>query len=274
MLHGKEDKTVSIPKIIHYCWFGENKKPAIIKKCIRSWRKYCPGYRIVEWNESNFDVNCISFCADAYKAKKWAFVSDYVRLKVLLEYGGIYMDTDVELIRPIDDLLILNCFIGFQHEHFVNNGLIVGAVPQNHFIRDNAEIYEKLSFYDSDDSRKMTVCQEYTTELLRGYGLKVPDTGEVQCVNGIYVFPSEYFCPYDHRTFTMNKTANTYAIHHFASSWWDKKRRKEYACIKLKTQIDAIIHIPNRIVMNLIGQEKYSKLKSKLKKQNTQEEPK
>lgn len=169
---------MSIPKIIHYCWFGRNEKPAIIKKCIKSWKKYCPDYQIIEWNEDNFDVNSVPFCQQAYEAKQWAFVSDYVRLKVLLDYGGIYMDTDVELIRSIDAMLPLGCFIGFQHEQFVSNGLIVGAEPHNAFIQENASVYENLSFSNQEDSYKLTVCQEYTTNILQKYGLIVPDTGK------------------------------------------------------------------------------------------------
>lgn len=257
---------MSIPKIIHYCWFGGNDKPEIIKKCIKSWRKYCPDYQIIEWNEDNFDVQCIPFCKQAYEAKKWAFVSDYARLKVLSEYGGIYMDTDVELIRPIDDLLPLGCFIGFQHEHFVNNGLVIGAEASNPFIQENAAIYEHLIFANEDDSHKLIVCQEYTTEILKKYGLVVPDTGEIQVVNGVHVFPSEYFCPYDHRTFKMNKTHNTYAIHHFASSWWDEGRKKEYKDIERQVKMDRILHAPNRVLMRLLGEKKYSKLKKLLGK--------
>lgn len=257
---------MSIPKIIHYCWFGRNEKPAIIKKCIKSWKKYCPDYQIIEWNEDNFDVNSVPFCQQAYEAKQWAFVSDYVRLKVLLDYGGIYMDTDVELIRSIDAMLPLGCFIGFQHEQFVSNGLIVGAEPHNAFIQENASVYENLSFSNQEDSYKLTVCQEYTTNILQKYGLIVPDTGKIQIVNGVHVFPSDYFCPYDHRTFQMNKTKNTYAIHHFASSWWDEKRRKEYAVLKARVRLDRIIHTPNRLLRGVLGQERYSKIKSKFKK--------
>ena len=253
---------MSIPKVIHFCWFGGNEKPAIVKKCIKSWRKYCPDYEIIEWNEENFDVNCIPFCQQAYEAKKWAFVSDYARLKVLLEYGGIYMDTDVELLRPIDDLLALECFIGFQHEHFVSNGLIFGAEANHSFVQENAAVYENNSFVSYDDSKKLTVCQEYTTEILKGYGLKVPDTGEIQVVNGIHVYPSEYFCPYDHRTFQMKKTANTYAIHHFASSWWDKKRKSDYKKLKLRIKIDYILHSPNRVLMHVLGPETYQRIKA------------
>lgn len=257
---------MSIPKTIHYCWFGGNKKPPIIKKCIKSWKKFCPDYKIIEWNEGNFDVHCIPFCEQAYRAKKWAFVSDYARLKVLFEHGGIYMDTDVELIRPIGDLLEFECFLGFQHEHYVSNGLIFGAVPGNSFVRENAAIYESNSFTAQEDSKKLIVCQEYTTELLKSYGLTVPDTGCVQVVNGVHVFPSDYFCPYDHRTFQMKQTENTYSIHHFASSWWDDARRRQYFHNKRKQMVDYYLHSPNRLLLRILGQNRYLMLKNTLKR--------
>lgn len=257
---------MSIPKVIHYCWFGGNEKPAIIKKCIKSWKKYCPDYRIVEWNESNFDVNCIPFCKQAYEAKKWAFVTDYVRLKVLHEHGGIYMDTDVELIKSLDNFLELSCFLGFQHESYVSNGLVFGTEPGHPFVHENAAVYEQMAFVNESDSLKLVVCQEYTTEILKRYGLIVPGTGKVQFVNGVHIFPPEYFCPYDHRTDQMNKTENTYAIHHFASSWWDSKRRREYEKNRRKQRIHYIAHTPNRVLKSILGDKWYEAIKNTLKK--------
>lgn len=194
-----------IPKKIHYCWFGGKEKPALIKKCIKSWKKHCPDYEIIEWNETNFDVMSNQWCETAYKAKKWAFLTDYVRLKVLYDFGGIYMDTDVELLKPLDDFLVYSCFMGFQHEKYVSNGLVTGAVVGNAFIKENLSVYENMTFNDSDDSFNFKVCQEYTTELLISHGLKVPCDGQIQILDDIYIFPPEYFCPYDHRSFEMKK---------------------------------------------------------------------
>ena len=257
---------MSIPKIIHYCWFGGNPKPKLVQKCIRSWKKYCPDYKIVEWNESNFDVNIIPYCREAYHAKKWAFVSDYARLFIIHKYGGIYMDTDVELIKPLDQLLDLDCFLGFQHEKYVNNGLILGAVNGNSFVKKNAEIYERLIFEPHIDSNHFVVCQEYTTNLLANMGLTIPDTGALQIVDNVTIFPSEYFCPYDHRTFKLSVTANTYAIHHFASSWWDSKRKKEYYDLKRKVTLDYYFHLPHRIGRKLLGNTVYERIKKQIKR--------
>lgn len=252
---------MSIPKIIHYCWFGGNKKPALVKKCIRSWKKYCPDYEIIEWNENNFDVNSVLFCKRAYEAQKWAFVTDYVRLKVLFEMGGIYMDTDVEVVKSLDPFLEYQCFLGFQHERYVSTGLVIGAKPKNEFIAQNASIYENMEFKNETDSNKLTVCQEYTTELLKKRGLIIPETGKIQRLGDITVFPSEFFCPYDHRTRTMNRTENTVAIHHFASSWWDKKRKREYNKYILVDCVHCIAHIPNRLLKRILGDGGYRKLK-------------
>lgn len=256
-----------IPKIIHYCWFGKNPKPFIVKKCIRSWKKYCPDFKIIEWNENNFNYKSNAFCETAYSAGKWAFVTDYVRLKVLYEYGGIYMDTDVELLQPIDSFLDYNCFLGFQHESYVSNGLVAGAIRHHPFILENMKVYENMPFKDEDESSKLKVCQEYTTELLQKKGLKLPCDGSIQKIDDIYIFPPEYFCPYDHRNYSMHKTENTVAIHHFASSWWDKTRKRNYNIIKRKNYFHKIIHFPNRIFMNILGNEKYENLKKRIKKE-------
>lgn len=257
---------MSIPKIIHYCWFGGGEKPTIIKKCIRSWKKYCPEYKIIEWNESNFDIDSLLFCRQAYDAKKWAFITDYVRLKVLYDMGGIYMDTDVELLKPLDDYLQYDCFMGFQHEKYVATGLIVGAKKHHEFIGENAEIYHQIEFINHEDSTKLVVCQEYTTSLLSKRGLVVPCTGEIQKIGDIYIFPPEYFCPYDHRTGITNITVNTTAIHHFASSWWDTDRKRQYRKSQRMHVYHEITHIPNKLVQQLIGPQYYQKLKKILKK--------
>ena len=126
---------MSIPKILHYCWFGGAPKPKNIQNCIRSWKKYCPDYEIIEWNEQNFDVSQSLYPRQAYDARRWAFVADYARLKILYEQGGIYMDTDVELLRPLDDLLAYPAFFGFQHNNEVATGLGFGAEARSPVVK-------------------------------------------------------------------------------------------------------------------------------------------
>lgn len=135
-----------IPKVIHYCWFGGNPKPELIQKCIASWRKYCPDYEIIEWNESNFDVNCIQYTADAYADKKWAFVSDYARLEIIFRFGGIYLDTDVLLHHSLDELLDYDCWLASDDVRYINTGLGFGAMAGHTLIKAVKDAYETYQY--------------------------------------------------------------------------------------------------------------------------------
>lgn len=231
-----------IPKTIHYCWFGGNEKSALINRCIKSWRKYCPDYEIIEWNEENFDFSNVRFCTEAYNAKKWAFVTDFVRLSVLLENGGIYLDTDVELLKKPDDLLYNDCFMGFEDRRYVNNGSIMGAIPRHSFIKDNMSVYENLSFRNDDGSFNETPSPVYTTELLLYYGLEITKAEQVQYLeNGVTVYPCEYFASKDIRTREIRICDHTYSIHHFAGSWQDS------TAVNKKLEVDRRRRLERRI---------------------------
>lgn len=147
---------MSIPKVLHYCWFGGAPKPKNIQNCIRSWKKYCPDYEIIEWNEQNFDVSQSLYTRQAYDARRWAFVADYARLKILYEQGGIYMDTDVELLRPLDDLLAYPAFFGFQHNNEVATGLSFGAEAHSPVVKALLDDYDSLPFLLPDGSCDLT----------------------------------------------------------------------------------------------------------------------
>lgn len=208
-------------KIIHFCWFGRNKKSRLIKKCIASWKKFCSDYQIIEWNEDNFDVNCCDYVREAYKAKKWAFVSDYCRFQVLSKYGGIYFDTDVEIIKPIDDLP--DSFVGFERENCIASGLIRGALPEDEICKLMLDSYHNDKFlYESGELNLKTVC-ERETEIFQSFGLKLD--GTMQTIKGTTVFPKGYFCGKNVETKKIEITENTYTIHHYAGSWltrWQK----------------------------------------------------
>lgn len=207
-----------IPKIIHYCWFGGKEKPESVKKCIESWKKYCPDYQIIEWNESNYDVSKNKYMFEAYKAKKWGFVSDYARLDIIYENGGIYFDTDVEVIKSLDSLLDNNCFMGFEDGKHVSSGLGFGSEKHNESIKKiMEEIYGNLSFSVTDNTREPISCPILTTNLLLKYGLIQND--KLQNVLGITIYPTVYFCPKSYDTFKTKITSNTYSIHHFDMSW-------------------------------------------------------
>ncbi len=210
-----------IPQKIHYCWFGRNPLPADALKCIASWRKYLPGYEIIEWNEDNFDVNAIEYTAQAYEAKKYAFVSDYARFKILYEHGGLYFDTDVEVIRPMDDIIAAGAFMGIEKSLAttagqgwigVNAGLGLGAEPGLPIYRKILDFYNRRSFL-----RETSTVVTNVTQLLILEGLR--NENEMQLVAGIRIYPAEYFCPMDSTTGITQTTAATVSIHHYSCSW-------------------------------------------------------
>lgn len=221
-----------IPKVIHYCWFGKKEIPDNLQRCIESWKKVMPDYEIRKWDESNYDINKCDYIKEAYAEKKWAFVSDYARLDICYTYGGIYLDTDVEVVKPFDALLSLDGFCGMEiGKHALpdeaNVGLAMGlskGLEMGRILRDD---YHSLHFKKSDGSLDLTPCPVIQTRTLKKYGLI--SNNKTQVINGITVFPTEYFCPMNQYTGEMNLSPNTYSIHHYFGSWnsaADKKRRE------------------------------------------------
>ena len=208
--------------------------PDEAKRCIDSWKKYCPDYQIIEWNESNFDVNCCAYVKEAYEAGKWAFVSDYARFDILYRYGGIYFDTDVEMINSIDDILEKGSFMGREdiNEEIakqdkviaVNPGIGLAADPGLELYKEILDCYNQKHFYNSDGSFNQTTVVEFTTNILKKYGLKAKN--EIQCINGIYIYPSDYFCPMNYYTGQIKITENSRSIHHYTSSWFTDEEKK------------------------------------------------
>lgn len=216
-----------IPKVIHYCWFGGNPLPDLAIKCLKSWKEFFPDYEIKEWNESNFDVTSCVYVKEAYEAKKWAFVSDYVRFKILYENGGLYFDTDVELIKPMDDIIHKGAFIGREKvlgKYPVNAGLGIGIEPRNSLYREILNDYDSSHFLNEDGSYNMTTVVDRVTNIMKRYGLTERD--EYQKIKDIHVYPSEYFCPFDYNTGELHKAENTRTIHWYDASWFDDKMRK------------------------------------------------
>lgn len=221
---------MTIPKIIHYCWFGRGPKPALAERCIASWRAFHPGYEIKEWNEDNYDVRKIRYVAEAYAAKRYAFVSDYARFDILYHHGGLYFDTDVELIRPIDDILMQGPHMGlecdpdlsFGRGFSVNPGLGIACEPGHGLYKAMLDLYATLHFMNADGTCNMKTVVEYTTELLQKRGL-VPADGVLEC-EGVRLYPSEYFNPMRPNG-KIVLTPNTRSIHHFAASWHTPRER-------------------------------------------------
>ena len=214
-----------ISKIIHYCWFGRGEKPESAKKCIASWKKFCPDYEIKEWNEDNCDYLSMPFMAEAYKARKYAFVSDVMRLIVLEKYGGVYFDTDVELVKDISPLMNDDGFIGFENDMYVASGLTIAAIPHHPVIQAMISEYEKLHFTNPDGSFNTVGCPHLNSDVMEQFGLV--RNGKEQMVEGIHVYPADYFNPRDSVTGKVTKTANTYSIHWYSMSWipWHKQIR-------------------------------------------------
>lgn len=209
-------------KTIHFFWFGKNPKSKLIKKCISSWHKHFPDFEIKEWNEDNFDIRQNKYISQAYDAKKFAFVSDFARFKVLYDEGGLYFDTDVEVIKSFYDLLESEAFAGFETEKYINPGLVLWAKePGNEIIKQMLDNYASISFINSDGTLNDTTVCVHFTNILEKYGIK-PDNGSVQTCGSFTLYPREYFCPMDDLTGIMNKTKNTRAVHWFAKSWLSK----------------------------------------------------
>lgn len=216
-----------IPKKIHYCWFGGNPLPESAQKCIKSWRKFCPDYEIIEWNEKNFDVSSAPlYVRQAYEAKKWAFVSDYARLDIIYQRGGIYLDTDVEIIKSFDELLINRGFAGFESSEYVALGLGFGAEPRNPVVGILRDRYLQLEFIKSDGTYDFTPIPVINTKDLEKLGLV--KNGQKQIVDDCFtVYPMDYFCPKSFVDGVITLTQNTYSIHHFDASWLTDEQQRD-----------------------------------------------
>jgi hypothetical protein len=212
-----------IPKIIHYCWFGGNPLPELAQKCIESWKKYCPDYEIREWNETNFDLNCNQYVKEAFEAKKWAFITDYVRLWAMVRDGGIYMDTDVEIIRPLDIYLKERAFSGFETEDSIPTG-IMACEEGFPLFKELLTEYRNRSFIKSDGTYDLTTNVTAITNYCLRYGLVLNNTK--QTIQGFTLYPHDVFCPKSHKTGIITCTENTHTIHHFAGSWHTEKELK------------------------------------------------
>ncbi|PJW13247.1 glycosyl transferase [Geobacillus sp. Manikaran-105] len=227
--------TKKIPRIIHYCWFGKKEKPDIVKRCIDSWKKNLSEYEIIEWNEDNFDINCNSYVREAYKSRKFAFISDYVRVYALYNLGGIYLDTDVEVLKSFDDLLHHDSFWGFEQGNYIATSTI-GAAKGNKLIKIFLDSYEGKSFIKEDGSYNDLTNVAIITEMLENMGLKL--NGEYQEIDGIGTFyPQTYFSPYDYINCRKFITENTYTIHHFYNSWLSPRVRFKSNIKKIASKV-------------------------------------
>lgn len=226
-----------IPKTIHYIWLGKNPLPEIARKCMASWEKFCPDYEIKRWDESNLDLDKFKFVRQAYDAKKWAYASDALRFDILNTYGGIYLDIDVEFIKPLDESFLKNkAFFAFEKEDSIAPGLIFGAEKGVREVEDLLDTYKNLSFLDENVKPILKTVCIISTDYFKQMGLKCDNTK--QEINGVAFYPTEYFCPYNVITGKTKIVEDTVAIHHYFASWyspWQKFKSKTKKVLNLIT---------------------------------------
>ena len=262
-----------IPKKIHYCWFGRNPLPKLAVKCIKSWKKYCKGYEIIEWNEDNFSIeDAPLYVRQAYEAKKWAFVTDYVRLYAMVTYGGIYMDTDVEVVKPLDKYLEHQAFSGFENETSIPTGIMACEKDFPLFV-ELLQYYDNAKFINEDGSLNMTTNVAVITEMCKERGFVA--NGEFQVVEGFVLYPRDFFCPASPGSIEKHKSKNTVTIHWFAGSWLDEKTKKEKEDWilhqnrrKVEKRNKQIKKLPKTIIKKILGNKLYEKIKLIILKSN------
>lgn len=231
ILQMKENEQ-QIPKILHYFWFGKKALPELEQRCVNSWKEKCPDYEIRRWDESNYDISKNRYMYQAYEAKKWGFVPDYARLDVVYRYGGIYLDTDVEILRNFDLLLNLSAFAGFESRKLVAMGLGFGARKGHPFLKELMEDYEEREFLKNENSYDLTASPFIQTETFKKYGLNL--NNKIQKIMDVTVLPAECLNPVYHMI--PHITENTFTIHHFSGSWTSEKNReslnkmRKFAC--------------------------------------------
>ena len=210
-----------IPKIIHYCWFGRNPKPEGVQKCIASWKKYLPDYEIKEWNEENFDIHINKYCEQAYNNRKWAFVSDVARVMALYHEGGIYFDTDVEVVQSFNPLLHHKAFLGFEGTQWIATSTM-GTEPGNPIIKQFIDNYNTRNFENEEGHLDLkSNVRVLTKMLIDEQGLIL--NGKEQQLKYFHIFPTDFFTPFDYINGKLRKTTNTYSIHWFDQSWIGQK---------------------------------------------------
>lgn len=253
-----------IPKTIHYCWFGRGPKPKLAQKCFRSWKRYARGYKIIEWNEDNFDIaSSPLYVRQAYEMKKWAYVTDYVRLKVVYDHGGVYLDTDVELKKSLDPLLGHNAFFGYEAGTYIATGLGFGAVKGAPILEELMADYLEIPFVSEAGEIDMTTCPVRNTAVFLGHGLRQDDSEQVLDGN-ILILPTTYLCPYAYNMSLTGDLKKAYSIHWFSASWFDKASQNSRQEWLEQVKKDRLKHLPNRILMGLLGEKGYNRLKKML----------
>lgn len=214
-----------IPKKIHYFWVGDAPLPEKNKLCIESWKRYCPDYEIIQWDESNYDITKCAYMEQAYQSKVWGFVPDYARMDIIYQEGGIYLDTDVQIIRPLDGLLGHRAFMGFENKRSVAPGLGFGAECKNTLIKEMRDIYRDIPFIRKDRTLNILPSPVYATQILQAHGLRT--NGKRQTIQDMELYPPEYFSPLSYTDGRLKITQNTYSIHWYQASWHTPEQKEQ-----------------------------------------------
>ena len=214
-----------IPKKIHYMWLGKQKIPHKLQKCIDSWKRFCPDYEIIRWDENNYDIVKIPYMKEAYEAGAYGFVPDYARLDILFNNGGIYMDTDVEILRGLDSLLYQEAFCGVEKWQVLNFGGCSGAVKGHPMLKRFLDARAQISFIDKNGKKNKTTCGFYDTRVAIEHGYVID--GTTQNIGGMNIYASDYFHPYDYMSGSVQCTEHTYSVHWFNGGWLDENMRME-----------------------------------------------
>ena len=249
-----------IPKIIHYCWFGGKEKPELVKKCIESWKKQLQDYNIIEWNESNFDVNMLEYTKQAYMKKKYAFVADFARLWVLQKYGGIYLDTDVEVLKSLNCFLTDEMFCGFESPNGVNPGLVLGAKKEHPLFEELMFFYKNNNFINENKVINTYTTVQNMTDVLRRHGL-ILNCNMTQRIDGIAIYPQITFCPDKNTRDSKRYSKETYTAHHYMASWMSPKRKE-----RLKSPfwrlVYSILGKSGKLARVILGEKRWVKIRN------------
>lgn len=248
-----------IPRIIHYCWFGGKELPELAQKCIETWNDKCADYQIMRWDESSFDINSVLFVKEAYLSKKYAFVSDYVRLWAIYNYGGVYLDTDVEICKSLDGFLEEKAFSGFESYTDIPTGIMAGEAKLPIY-KELLDYYDGRHFVDENGKLDITTNVTIITDIFMEKGLI--QNNSKQTVEGFTFYPQKYFCPND--LDLINRREDIYTIHHFAGSWLSEEELKKRNSITYRGKW-WFIRIVRKIIISVIGEDRFNGLRGRNK---------
>lgn len=254
---------MSIPKIIHYCWFGSKEIPEMEQECIKSWKEKLPEYKIMFWNEETFDINKVKYVKEAYESKKYAFVSDYVRMYALYTYGGVYFDTDVEVIGDISKFLDNEAFVGFENKTMVGTG-IIGAKKESEIFKEMLEYYNNHSFIDEFGNLDTTTNVQILTKMLEKDGF-IPENKE-QKLDRIHIYERDIFCPKKLDNDKFNVSDRTVTIHHFSGSWLTEKEKKRGTNKIWRNVCRPILKKLRKMLNKILGENKTKKIENRIRR--------